>query len=179
MLNHFAVKCVSLTGVILLVLTFAIIGTNAQINASNQTINLTNTQTIKFSEMGDREAVIGLHEDPVTFAQLDCILCHGTRYDERAPHDNSILSAHAIMLQLVSPPRPGSNNLITPDTCRQCHKTVDLIEESAIYLRKQVSLEAPTLLGFSCMRCHDGTIGEAFFAEPITSVNPRIWNKYH
>jgi len=92
-----------------------------------------------------------IHGDTATFEQQDCLRCHGNRYDERAPYDSSVLTAHSKMIQFAV---PGGADMVTADTCRQCHKRVDLFEESGGAIRKQVSVTDPTLSSLSCHTCH-------------------------
>ena len=104
-----------------------------------------------------REVVLPFHMDPRFFADMSCMaeVCHGNRYDERAPLDDTVFTGHSTMLRGLYPP-PSGESQITADTCRQCHKSVDCIDGSAAHLRKQVSLERPTMQGLSCVGCHSG-----------------------
>ena len=133
--------------VILMVLFSMGIGTKVGSNEEN-------SSSLEVTELAEpnvgREAVIEIHKDTVAFVELDCIQCHGTRFDERAPHNSSILSAHAMMLQY----NHSEASKVTADSCRECHKNADLIEKSAANIRKQVSLEDPTLFGQTCTSCH-------------------------
>ena len=92
-----------------------------------------------------------IHGDTATFESQDCLECHGNRYDERAPYDSSVLTAHSAMIQFAVPAGP---EMVTADTCRECHKRVDLFEESGGAIRKQVSVTDPSLSTLSCHTCH-------------------------
>ncbi|GAB4325433.1 MAG: hypothetical protein Kow0059_21440 [Candidatus Sumerlaeia bacterium] len=104
-----------------------------------------------FYALPEREQVLALHQNSSSFEKAECVKCHGPKWDEHAPGDESILSAHSRMLRVQF---PASAEEVTADACRQCHKTVDLLEFSAAHLRKQVFVDQPTFQGQSCVSCH-------------------------
>jgi len=85
----------------------------------------------------NEENLVMLHRNAVANKQ-ECTLCHGERTDELGT-DGKTKSLHT--LHLTSP--------LLKFGCTDCHQSVDLREDSAAALRKQVSPEL-------CAECHSG-----------------------
>jgi hypothetical protein len=83
--------------------------------------------------------LIALHNSSSSQYNNQCVSCHGTMASETSLEPN-IPAAHKVMMPFV----PGvSDN----DKCLHCHPTVDLVEQSAGALRRQVNPEL-------CAACH-------------------------
>jgi cytochrome c553 len=91
--------------------------------------------------------LLALHDSVSADYDPECIKCHGTKLNEKSLQ-RSVPSFHAAMV----PEIPGYQGGTDKD-CQYCHKSVDLLQQSAGTLRRNVKVEA-------CTSCH-GPAGPA------------------
>ncbi len=96
------------------------------------------------SDSMDEENVLAEHDVESSAYRADCLTCHSDVLTQQT-QDPRILPYHQAMMPFT----PGYNPAHGPndDVCVQCHRFVELREDSAGALRKQVDPEM-------CALCH-------------------------
>jgi nitrate/TMAO reductase-like tetraheme cytochrome c subunit len=83
--------------------------------------------------------LIELHKNATKLSNKECLTCH-TRIKQDVPLNKKFKTFHRVHLE---------SKLETPKNCADCHQSVDLREDSAASLRKQVDPQI-------CAGCHSG-----------------------
>jgi len=91
--------------------------------------------------MAAERNVIDLHKNAGKLASKECLACH-PKIKTDVPLNMKFKTFHRVHLE---------SKLDTPKNCADCHQSIDLREDSAASLRKQVD---PQL----CAGCHSGDL---------------------
>lgn len=85
--------------------------------------------------------LVALHADAIKLSNNECLACHAAIIKETSLN-KEFKTFHRVHLE---------SKLVTPKNCADCHQSVDLREESAAALRKQVDPQM-------CAGCHSGGV---------------------
>lgn len=89
--------------------------------------------------MAAEKNIIELHKNTGKLSNKECFTCH-TKIKQDVPLNKKFKTFHRVHLE---------SKLETPKNCADCHQSVDLREDSAGSLRKQVDPQI-------CAGCHSG-----------------------
>ena len=91
--------------------------------------------------MAAEKNLIELHKNASNLSNKECLACH-PRIKQDVPLNQRFKMFHRVHLE---------SKLDTPKNCADCHQSIDLREDSAAALRKQVDPQI-------CAGCHSGGV---------------------